>query len=45
MKAKRLFSALAILFVVSVLASSCHNNIPCPVYADNENVEEIVQPG
>ncbi|MDD2278848.1 MAG: hypothetical protein PHD06_08095 [Bacteroidales bacterium] len=44
MKAKRIFLALAILFVASILVSSCHNNVPCPVYADNDNAEEIVQP-
>ena len=45
MKAKRFFLALAILFVGGLLFSSCHNSVHCPVYADNENVEEIVQPG
>ncbi len=42
MKTKRTLLAITILFGITILLSSCHKNIPCPVYADNANAEEVV---
>lgn len=41
MKTKRIV-VFAICLVASVVLTSCHNNIPCPVYAQGEIAEENI---
>jgi hypothetical protein len=45
MKTKKLTVTILAFVVAAFILSSCHSNIPCPVYAEAETLSEIVTVG
>lgn len=43
MKTKKTVIAGILLITAAIFLSACHRSVPCPVYAEHENIEEITE--